>query len=57
MIRKIVELTGAKIDIEDDGKVFVAAVDAEAGQKAVDLIQNLSEIQKSDRYTTERSRG
>ncbi len=41
MIRKIVELTGAKIDIEDDGKVFVAAVDAEAGQKAVDLIQNL----------------
>jgi len=41
MIRKIVELTGAKIDIEDDGKVFVAAVDSEQGQKAVDMIQNL----------------
>jgi polyribonucleotide nucleotidyltransferase len=32
IIKKIVDETGAKIDIEDDGRVFIAAVDAEAGE-------------------------
>ena len=41
IIKKIIEETGVKIDIEDDGKVFIAAVDMEAGQKAVTLIENL----------------
>ena len=41
MIRKIVETTGAKIDIEDDGRVFVSAIDAAAGQNAVDFIKEL----------------
>lgn len=40
-IKKIIEETGVKIDIEDDGKVFIAAVDMEAGQKAVKIIETL----------------
>jgi polyribonucleotide nucleotidyltransferase len=34
MIRKIVEETGAKIDIEDDGTVMIASIDGEAGEAA-----------------------
>ena len=41
MIKKIIEETGVKIDIEDDGKVFISAVDMEAGQKAVKIIEAL----------------
>ena len=32
VIREICEVTGAKIDIEDDGTIKVAAVDAEAAE-------------------------
>ena len=41
VIREIVETTGAKIDIEDDGTVTVASVDADAMQKAIDWIQSI----------------
>jgi polyribonucleotide nucleotidyltransferase len=41
IIKKIIEETGVSIDIEDDGKVFIAAVDVEAGRKAVKIIENL----------------
>lgn len=40
-IKKIIDETGVTIDIEDDGKVFIAAVDVEAGKKAVRIIENL----------------
>jgi polyribonucleotide nucleotidyltransferase len=43
VIKKIVEETGAKIDIEDDGRVFIAAVDGAAGEKAVQIIAALTE--------------
>jgi len=43
MIRKITEETGAQIDVEDDGRVFIAAVDQEAGQKAIDWIKGLTD--------------
>lgn len=42
MIRKIVEETGTEIDIEDDGRVFIAAVDADAGAKAQEIIKRLT---------------
>jgi polyribonucleotide nucleotidyltransferase len=42
MIRKIIEETGTEIDIEDDGRVFIAAVDAIAGQKAQEIIKRLT---------------
>jgi polyribonucleotide nucleotidyltransferase len=41
VIREICEVTGAKVDIEDDGTVKVAAVDGEAGQRAVDWINSI----------------
>jgi len=43
VIRDIVERTGAKIDIEDDGTVKVSATDADAIQKAVDIIKGITE--------------
>ncbi len=43
MIREICEETGAKIDIEDDGTVRVAAVDAAAGEAAVDWIKSITQ--------------
>ena len=41
VIREICETTGAKIDIDDDGTVKVAAVDGKAGQAAVDWIRSI----------------
>lgn len=41
-IKKIIEDTGVKIDIEDDGRVFIAATDVEAGQKALRIIEDLT---------------
>jgi polyribonucleotide nucleotidyltransferase len=42
-IKAIVERTGAKIDIEDDGTVFIAAMGMEAAEKAREEIERLSE--------------
>ena len=42
-IRRIQEETGCQIDIEDDGKVFLATVDEEAMQRAVAMIRDLTE--------------
>ena len=39
VIREICEVSGAKVDIEDDGTIKVAAVDSAAGQKAIDMIR------------------
>jgi polyribonucleotide nucleotidyltransferase len=41
VIREICEVTGAKIDIEDDGTVKVAAVDGKASQAAIDWIRGI----------------
>ncbi len=41
VIREICEVTGAKVDIEDDGTIKVAAVDGEAGQRAIDWINSI----------------
>ncbi len=41
VIRGIVEQTGAKIDVEDDGRVNVAAVDESAANKAIKMIKDL----------------
>ncbi|MDP3982298.1 MAG: polyribonucleotide nucleotidyltransferase [bacterium] len=40
-IHKIVEETGAIIDIEDDGTVFISASKKEAAEKAADIVRNL----------------
>ena len=41
VIREITEQTGAKIDIEDDGTIKVAAVDSEAADKAINWIKGI----------------
>ena len=41
VIREITEVTGAKIDIEDDGTIKVAATDALAAQAAIDWIKGI----------------
>jgi len=52
VIREITEVTGAKIDIEDDGTVKVAAVDAAAGKAALDWIKNIvAEPEVGEIYT------
>ncbi len=42
MIRSIIERTGVKIDVEDDGRVNVASADSESAQKAISIIQELT---------------
>ena len=42
-IRKIVEETGAQIDVEDDGRVFISAVDQEAGRRAIEWVKSLTD--------------
>ncbi len=42
-IRKIIEETGASIDVEDDGSVSVASNDAAKSQRAVEIIRTLTE--------------
>ena len=43
MIRHIQDTTGAKIQVEDDGTVEIAAVDQAAGDKALEMIRGLTE--------------
>ncbi|SIQ06615.1 polyribonucleotide nucleotidyltransferase [Acidiphilium rubrum] len=42
VIREIVEQTGCKIDIEDDGTIKIAATSDEQAQKAIDKIRGLT---------------
>ena len=42
MIREICETTGAKIDLEDDGTVKVAAVDQKAADAAIEWIKSIT---------------
>jgi polyribonucleotide nucleotidyltransferase len=42
MIRSIVERTGCKIDVEDDGRVSIASVDENAARKAIAIIEELT---------------
>ena len=44
IIRAIIEETGCRIDIEDDGKCIVASADAEAARRAIELIEFYSAV-------------
>ncbi|MBN1426579.1 polyribonucleotide nucleotidyltransferase [Candidatus Fermentibacteria bacterium] len=51
-IRQITEETGAKIDIEDDGRVIIAAVDEECSNKAREWIERIvQEAEVGKTYT------
>lgn len=48
-INGIIAETGVKIDIEDDGRVFIASTDAAAAEKAKNIIDNIvRDIQVGD---------
>ncbi len=41
VIQDIVAKTGAKIDVEEDGSIFIAAVDPESGKRAKEIIEEI----------------
>ena len=51
-INKIIEDTGVKIDIEDDGSVFIATQDAAAAKRAKSIIEGIAkDLQVGDVFT------
>ena len=42
MIRSIIEQTGVKIDVSDDGKVNVASADEASANKAIQIIKDIT---------------
>ena len=42
MINRIIEETGVKIDIEDDGRVFICGSDADKTQQAIKMIEGIA---------------
>jgi len=42
VIRGIVEQTGVKIDVEDDGTVTIASSDESASQRAVEIVERIT---------------
>ena len=52
MINKIIAETGVKIDIEDDGRVFISTPDQEAADKARKIIEGIAkDIEVGDIFT------
>lgn len=52
MIRAIQDETGVKIDIEDDGSVFIASADADASTRAIEMVQALIEEAEAGKIYT-----
>ena len=51
LLKKAIDETGAKIDIEDDGTVFIASVDQDGAAKAQQIIENLTkEVEVGEVY-------
>ena len=44
VIRGIQDATGAKLDIEDDGSVFISAVNEESARRAVDMVERITRV-------------
>lgn len=50
-INKIIDETGVKIDIEDDGRIYVCGVDKEKTKRAVSIIESIAkDIQPGEIY-------
>jgi len=51
MIRSIIDESGANIDIEDDGTVYISSIDRESGEKAQQMIELIvKEVKAGDVY-------
>src|SRR3970040_2858995 len=44
MIRSIIERTGVKIDVEDDGSIPIASTDENSARKAMQIIEELTAV-------------
>ncbi len=42
MINKIIDETGVKIDIEEDGQVFIYSTDSEKAEQALEMVENIA---------------
>jgi polyribonucleotide nucleotidyltransferase len=52
MIRSIIERTGCKIDVEDDGRIHIASVDEASAMKAIEIIKEITaEAELGKTYT------
>ena len=52
VIRQIIDETGVAIDVEDDGRVFVASTDEKSSQRAIEWIQSITaEVEVGNVYT------
>ncbi|NLY67376.1 MAG: polyribonucleotide nucleotidyltransferase [Tissierellia bacterium] len=52
MINRIIDETNVKIDIGDDGKILIAANSRKDGQRAIELINNITkDVEVGDIYT------
>jgi polyribonucleotide nucleotidyltransferase len=52
MIRSIIEETGASVDIEDDGSVFVGATDEASARRAIEIIEAMTkDVEVGQIYT------
>lgn len=57
IINKIIEQTGVKIDIEPDGKIFIATSDEEQAQRALQMIKDITaEVIVGETYTAKITR-
>ena len=51
VINKIIDETGVKIDIDDNGKIFIASVTQEGGEKAINMIDRIvKEVEPGEIY-------
>ncbi len=51
MIKNIIEVTGAQVDIEEDGSVYISSTDAEAIAKAVAMVTGIvKEVEPGEEY-------
>ncbi len=52
IINRIIAETGVKIDIEEDGTVYVATSDEEAGKKAISIIEGIAgDVEVGQKFT------
>jgi len=52
VINKIVAETGAKVDIENDGRVFISSPDADSGEKAKRMVEDIArDVEVGEVYT------
>lgn len=52
IIRSIQDETGVKIDIEEDGTVYIAATDGPAAERAREMVENITEMPEVGRIYT-----